>query len=156
MTYHLLLGSNLGDRAMTLDNAVKEIEALPKTRLVIEGEKRETKAYGKEDQPDFINQALQIESGLKPDELMTSLLRIEEKLGRVRKERWGERSIDIDILLAEDTIIEDELITLPHYDLHNRLFALELLAEIAPKALHPKMNISISELRDRLREKENK
>ncbi|MDD3103056.1 MAG: 2-amino-4-hydroxy-6-hydroxymethyldihydropteridine diphosphokinase, partial [Candidatus Cloacimonetes bacterium] len=93
------------------------------------------------------NQVLELESTLEPQAMMAALLNIEKQMGRKRVQKWGPRIIDLDILLIQDKIIETQTLTVPHYDLHNRAFALELLSEIAPDAVHPRLNKTISELK---------
>ena len=97
----------------------------------------ETAAWGKTDQPAFLNQALLIETILEPEELLEQLLQIEAHSGRIRKERYGPRLIDIDILLYEDQVIHTASLTIPHPRLPQRRFALAPLAAIAPDVIHP-------------------
>lgn len=141
----LLLGTNLGDRSQNLATARALIEAkagkIIKTSAVYL-----TAAWGKTDQPDFYNQVVEIESILSPDELLSTTLGIEEVMGRVRTEAWGARTMDIDILLYGDVIVEREQLTIPHPRMNNRKFTLIPLAEIAPKVIHPIEQKTISEL----------
>lgn len=106
----------------------------------------ETAAWGKTDQPSFLNQALEIETRLTPQQLLTQVLEIEKEIGRVREEKYGPRTIDIDILLYPGHIAEGCTLTIPHPQLPNRRFALAPLAEIAPALVHPVLHRSISEL----------
>lgn len=146
MTYHLLLGSNMLDPAHQLALAVAEISAQPNVLFNRMTGIELTKPYGKTDQADFCNMALEIESSMKPKELLDLLLSIELKQGRIRGEKWGPRIIDIDILLAEDTVINTESLTIPHYDLHNREFALKLMCQLSPNAVHPILKKTMREL----------
>ena len=106
----------------------------------------ETAAWGKTDQPSFYNQALELETTLPPKDLLKLLLEIEKKLGRQRDEKYGPRTIDIDILLYGDQIFNDPQLRIPHPELQNRRFALTPLAEIGPGLVHPVFKKSITEL----------
>ena len=107
-----------------------------------------TEPWGNEDQEEFLNGAIKVETYLTPRELMTELLRIELELGRVREIKWGPRIIDLDIVLYDDVISNDEFIILPHPLMHLRDFVLKPLNEIAPYALHPLKNKRVFELLD--------
>ncbi len=139
-----------------VSTAKKKIAKLPGTAILRESSVIVSAPYGKTDQADFVNQVLEVESSLSPIELMKALLRIETNMGRVRKEKWGARLIDIDILLAGDEVIcQDEdgdvpELYVPHLDLDNRLFALGLLKELCPDAKHPVLNKTIIQLYRRL------
>lgn len=97
----------------------------------------QTAAWGKTDQPDFYNMALEVETALAPLDLLDKTQAIENKLGRVRTEKWGPRTLDIDILYCGDMIFEDERLTIPHPYLHKRKFTLDLLVELNPNFVHP-------------------
>ncbi len=146
---YVALGSNLGDREENLRNALKHLQEngveVVKVSTFIE-----TEPYGVTDQPGFVNAVCQVETELAPLELLRLLLRIEQEMGRVRLRRWGERNIDLDLLLYEDAVLESEELTLPHPDMHNRDFVLFPLAEIAGGVVHPVLEKSISELKDEL------
>ena len=131
----LSLGSNLGDRAKNLADAAKRIErfALVQKRSSL----YETEPVGVREQPWFLNCVLQIETELEPVELLHALLNVERAMGRERNVPKGPRNIDIDLLLYDDQIINTAELTLPHPAMHERRFALQPLAEIAPGALHP-------------------
>ena len=103
-------------------------------------------AWGKEDQPAFLNQALEIETELTARQLMRRILKVEKLMGRVRKEKYGPRLIDIDILLYADEIHNYKLLKLPHPEMQNRKFALLPLAEIAPHIIQPVLQKTITEL----------
>lgn len=126
------LGANLGDREATLAEAVARIAALPGTRVAAASSLYRTAPWGDPDQPDFLNAALAIETGLAPYPLLRACLAIEADLGRVRGRRWGPRIVDIDILAYEGVALADPVLTLPHPRLTERAFALVPLAEIAP------------------------
>jgi len=138
---YLLLGSNQGDRINFL---VKAMEALGQLgKLSARSAVYETAAWGKSDQPPFLNQAVELETALSPEALLTSTLQIEKKLGRERLERYGPRTIDIDILLFNDLMHESPTLKIPHPELINRRFALTALAEIAGDRIHPFLNKKI-------------
>jgi 2-amino-4-hydroxy-6-hydroxymethyldihydropteridine diphosphokinase len=129
------IGTNLGNRQKNIENAIVELEKI--ARILKVSSVIETRAYGKTDQPDFLNCVVEIDTNLTPDELLKVLLKIEEKLGRVRKERWGPRIIDLDILFYGNLIIESETLLVPHYDFENRTFFIEPMKEISPDFVHP-------------------
>jgi len=141
----LLLGTNLGNRLSNLNQCLKLIEAnagsIKKYSSIYE-----TAAWGKEDQPNFLNQIIQIESRLQPEDLLSSCLAIEEDMGRLRVEKWGERSIDIDIIYFNSKVIATPRLTIPHPRLAERKFALIPLTEIAPDFQHPVLNKTNAQL----------
>ena len=142
---YLLTGGNLGDRERNLRQAIKQI-SLSAGTLLKESALYETAAWGLENQPRFLNQALVFETTLPPERLLVELLEIEQQIGRVRKEKYGPRLIDIDILLYDDLIVSSPSLKLPHPELANRRFALTPLAEIAGNLIHPVSGKSISQL----------
>ena len=135
-TAFLLIGGNLGDRVENLRRAKNTI-SLHYNKILCESAVYETAAWGLEAQPPFLNQAIKLQTFLKPHALLKLLLHVEEQMGRVRDEKWGPRLIDIDILLYEDAIIQSPELTIPHPELPNRRFALTCLADIAPEVMHP-------------------
>lgn len=148
-TVYIALGSNLGDREENLRTALKHLEAKG-VRVVKVSTFIETEPYGVTDQPGFINAVCQVATELPPLELLRLLLSIEQEMGRVRLRRWGERNIDLDLLLYEDTVLESEELTLPHPDMHNRDFVLLPLAELAPEVVHPLLGKNIFSLKNEL------
>jgi 2-amino-4-hydroxy-6-hydroxymethyldihydropteridine diphosphokinase len=126
------LGANLGDREGTIRAAVA---ALPGVLAV--SSLRETEPVGLTDQPRFLNGVAALETELSARDLLDTLLALERRLGRERRERWGPRTIDLDLLLFGEEAIDEPGLTVPHPRLHERRFALEPLAEIAPDALIP-------------------
>jgi 2-amino-4-hydroxy-6-hydroxymethyldihydropteridine diphosphokinase len=142
-TAYLLLGSNLGDREANLKKAVARIGTV--STLLSESAIYITKAWGKTDQPDFLNQAIGIKTTDSPLELLREILAIELALGRARQEHWGPRLIDIDILLFGAQIVKHPRLQIPHPELSNRRFALMPLAEIAASVVHPQTKRSINE-----------
>jgi 2-amino-4-hydroxy-6-hydroxymethyldihydropteridine diphosphokinase len=143
----LLLGSNMGNRTAVLINAIKALEDNG-ISIVKKSSVYETAAWGKTDQQSFLNQVLQIDTSLTPQSLLKVVLRIELELGRVRKVKWGERLIDIDILYYNDLILKDEDLEIPHAGIPQRRFTLIPLVEIEPDLIHPVSHMTQSELLD--------
>lgn len=110
----------------------------------------QTPAWGKTDQPDFYNMALEVETDLEPLQLLDKTQAIENKLGRVRTEKWGPRTLDIDVLYCGDLIFADERLTIPHPYLHQRKFTLDLLVELNPDFVHPVLAKSNKELQQQV------
>ena len=145
---YLSLGANVGDRSAQLREATDRLSKLG--RVLAVSSLYETEPVEFTEQPWFLNCAIAIETSKTPQQLMASILRIEEEMGRRRVQKKGPRSIDIDILLFGDMIVESEELTIPHPAMHQRRFVLEPLAEIAPQALHPTFKKTIRELLDAL------
>jgi 2-amino-4-hydroxy-6-hydroxymethyldihydropteridine diphosphokinase len=146
-TAYLLTGTNLGERERNLAQARILIEQAAGTISDVSA-LYETAAWGKTDQPSFLNQALKLETGLDAPGLLAQLLKIEAAIGRLRKEKYGPRVIDIDILLFDDQVINAPSVTVPHPQLPNRRFALVPLTEIAANSIHPILKKSIRQLLD--------
>lgn len=129
------LGANLGDAAATLRAAFDAIAGLAGTRLVAASPLYVTPAWGLEDQPDFVNAAARVETALAPGALLEALLEIERRFGRdrSREQRWGPRTLDLDLLLYGDAVIDLPGLQVPHPRLHERAFALVPLADVAPE-----------------------
>ena len=125
------LGSNLGDREATIRDAVDRIRRLPATSVVRVSSLRETEPVGYEEQPPFVNGVAELETTLEPLDLLDRLLAIERDLGRTRDgPRYGPRTIDLDLLLYGDVVIDHPRLTLPHPRIAERAFVLEPLAEL--------------------------
>lgn len=129
---YLSLGANLGNREETLQEAVRRIGAAESVELTAVSSVYETEPWGKLDQPRFLNLAVAVETTLSPEALLALAQKIEKELGRVRHERWGARTIDIDILCFEGVERNTPELTLPHPYMTERAFVLVPLAEIAP------------------------
>jgi len=145
----LLLGSNLGDRQLFLKQAIEHIESeiAPVSKV---SSVYETQSWGKTDLPDYLNQVIVLATDLSPQIILHRILNIEHKLGREREEKWGSRTIDIDILFYGDQIINEPGLHIPHQELQKRRFTLEPLAEIAPEWLHPILQKNILQLKSEL------
>lgn len=132
------LGSNLGDREATIARAVDLLRSVDGVEVVAVSSLRETEPWGPVEQPPFLNGAAAVETELSPRGLLDALLAVEQALGRDRSgERWGPRTIDLDLLLYGDATVSEPGLAVPHPRLHERRFALEPLAELAPEALVP-------------------
>ncbi len=142
---YLLLGSNLSDRAVQLQTAERYINA-GAGKVVQQSAVYETAAWGKTDQPAFLNKVICIETSLNPFELLDKLLGIEKKMGRERTERWASRIIDLDILFYDELVYADASLTIPHPGIATRRFTLIPLDEIAGTIIHPVYNKTIHEL----------
>ena len=134
------IGGNQGQVRATLEAAIEAIDALPGTRVLQRSSLYRTPAWGRTDQPDFINGVLAVETTLAAPDLLANLLGIERRFGRLRDEdagRWGPRTLDLDLLLHDDQVLELPGLSLPHPRLHERAFVLVPLAEIAPGLVVP-------------------
>ena len=134
---YIAIGSNLGDRRAYLEAGIKEIAALPNTRLAAISCAYETRPLGPVAQPDFLNAVFAIETSLPPEPLLAALLAAEKKYQRQRHIHWGPRTLDLDLLLYGERVIENMDLTLPHPRMHERSFVLVPLCEIAPRLSHP-------------------
>jgi 2-amino-4-hydroxy-6-hydroxymethyldihydropteridine diphosphokinase len=143
---YMLLGSNLGDREKMMRQAIDRIEA--EIGAVSAGSSMyETAPWGNTEQPAFLNMAIKVQTALSALEVLERALRIEIELGRVRAERWGSRTIDIDLIFyAADIINVEGKLTIPHPQMQNRRFVLEPLAEIAAAFVHPVLNRKVEDL----------
>lgn len=142
----IALGANLGDPSAQANDAIAEIATLTSTQVLQTSPFYRSKPLGPQDQPDYLNAVLQIETQLSPLELLLSLQKIEKNLGRVRKSnRWGPRTLDLDILLYDNVILATDILTIPHYDMKNREFVLYPLFDIAPELRLPD-NSRVSDL----------
>lgn len=149
---YIALGSNLGDRRATLDGAVAALRERPGLRVVRWSSWIETEAVGgPAGQPMFLNGAAEIETELPPRALLAVLQEIEDRFGRVRGEADGPRTLDLDLLLYGDRVIDEPGLVVPHPRMSGRRFVLEPLAEIAPAASDPVSGRTVAELLESLR-----
>ncbi len=146
---YVALGSNLGDREENLRRALALLAANGQVVERVSSFLR-TEPYGVTDQPEFLNAVCRVRTELEPLELLRLLLRLEQELGRVRLRHWGERNIDLDLLLYEERVLNLSELVLPHPDMQNRDFVLLPLAEIAPQLVHPLLKKTIAQLKDEL------
>ena len=131
------LGANIGPREVTLLRAVDLLAEADDVDVLAVSQLRETDPVGMVDQARFLNGAVRIDTSLPPRALLELLLRIEQSLGRVREERWGPRTVDLDLLVYGDLIVDEPGLRVPHPRLHERRFALEPLAELDPELVVP-------------------
>lgn len=150
---YLLLGSNLGDRLLNLRQASKVLET-GGVKLLNESSTYETEPWGKADQGWFLNIVLQCETTLSPLQLLELCLHSEKAMGRERKEKWGERLIDIDLLYYHAQVIDMETLQVPHPAIADRRFTLIPMVELQPNGIHPTLQKSqvqlLSQCTDRL------
>lgn len=144
-TLYLLLGGNLGDRVLYLQQARASI-AGQVGKIKQSSKLYETAAWGKTDQPAFLNQVLEVQTDLTPEQVLQQINLIEHALGRARTEHWGARVIDIDILFYDSLVLQTQRLTIPHPQLYRRRFTLAPLAELAPDLVHPVLGASINQL----------
>jgi 2-amino-4-hydroxy-6-hydroxymethyldihydropteridine diphosphokinase len=147
MTTYLLLGSNLGDRSKNLQRARQGIREKI-GRVITSSSVYMTKPWGKTDQPDFLNQVLEVSTSMEPGDILAGILQIEMDMGRIRAQEWDQRLIDIDILFYGDEVMNHPSLQIPHPRIQERRFTLVPLNEIAPQLLHPVSGKSIRQLLD--------
>lgn len=145
-TAYIGLGSNMGDRKSNLDDALRLLDEADGVRVVKASSYLETEPVGYVEQGLFLNAAAEVETELPPEGLLAVCHEIENRLGRIRTVRWGPRTIDLDILLYGDMVIDSESLKVPHPLMHEREFVLGPLNEIAPDALHPVLNLTVNQL----------
>lgn len=145
----LLLGSNLGDRKEFLQQAIMHISFDISTDIRISSV-YETESWGKTDEPDYLNMVIEAKTNLPAQTILERILNIEKVMGRVREEKWGSRTIDIDILYFNTDVINEPGLHVPHPQLQNRRFTLEPLVELAPDFMHPVLNKTNLQLKNEL------
>lgn len=132
MRAYVALGSNLGDSRQQLLDAIEALAGLPRTKVIARSKIYRTPPWGMVDQPDFLNAVVALETALEPHELLDALLQIERAAGRQRNgERWGPRTLDLDLLHVVGRTINDERLTLPHPHIADRAFVLLPLRDVA-------------------------
>ncbi|MBU1365588.1 MAG: 2-amino-4-hydroxy-6-hydroxymethyldihydropteridine diphosphokinase [Gammaproteobacteria bacterium] len=136
-TAYVALGANLGDPAATVRAAFGALANLPESRVSRSSSLYRTAPVGLTDQPDFINAVAELQTTLAPEALLEALFDIEQRFGRIRADKNGPRTLDLDLLLYDDQVIDLPHLTLPHPRLHLRAFVLQPLAEIAPQLVIP-------------------
>jgi 2-amino-4-hydroxy-6-hydroxymethyldihydropteridine diphosphokinase len=142
---YLHTGSNLGSKKKLLKRARQLIDKNI-GRITAQSDLFETEAWGMTDQPNFVNQALEIVTDLSPEQVMDRILNIELKMGRVRNQKWAPRLIDIDIIFYGNRVIKTENLIIPHPFMHKRNFVLIPLLEIAENYIHPELKMTVREL----------
>ncbi|MGI4727530.1 MAG: 2-amino-4-hydroxy-6-hydroxymethyldihydropteridine diphosphokinase [Janthinobacterium lividum] len=145
-TVYLLLGSNLGDRNAYLKEALQQLETSV-GRVIRTSSVYETQSWGVANQPDYLNQVVEMETLFLPDKILEKTQFIEENLYRERTKKWDSRTIDIDVLFFGTEIIDLPNLKIPHLQIQNRLFTLVPLNELIPNFVHPILNKTIQELR---------
>lgn len=147
---YIALGGNIGDTERYFTLAKEQLEKYG-IKILASSTSIKTKAYGYEQQADFLNAVLLVETLLEPLQLLIVLKGIEKQLGRVTTVRWGERCIDLDIIFYEDLVYNSPVLTIPHPDLQNREFVLKPMLELAPDKVHPVCKKTIKELYQQLK-----
>lgn len=150
VTAYIALGSNLGDRSAYIDNALKLLDEKSGIEVVRSSKSYETAPLGSVDQPEFINAAAELRTDLASANLLEQLVEVENALGRERTGKWGPRTIDLDMLLYGDEIINTEKLAVPHPQMHLRSFVLRGLCELDEELKHPLLNVTMGELLSRL------
>ncbi len=144
------LGSNVGNRENNLQSAVTHLAFKSGLRVVKISPVYETKPVGVTNQRDFLNAVVKLTTSLSPKELLKTTKEVENSLGRARKEHWGPRTIDLDILLFNQQVIREDNLNIPHPEIISRAFVLVPLADIAPELIHPVAKKTIKQLLEEL------
>ena len=142
---YILLGTNMGDREINLALSIQKINTYC-GNVEESSSLYETAPWGYLEQDSFLNQVIVLQTSLSPKDLMLKLLEIEKEVGRIREFKFGPRIIDLDILLMDNLIVNEDIVTIPHPELHNRLFTLIPLAEVAASLIHPVLNKTVKDL----------
>jgi len=145
-TAYIGIGSNLGEKHKNCLKAIEMIGQIPGCKPIKQSDLYLTKPVGVEDQDWYVNGVITLRTNLSPQDLLNHLMSIEEKMGRVRRERWESRIIDLDILFFGQEIIHEKHLTVPHPRLHSRRFVLMPMTQIAPDLTHPTLGLTMAEL----------
>lgn len=137
------LGSNLGDREAQIRMALDELAKLPGSRVIRASSLYDSEPAGEVEQPNFLNAVAQLDTELTARQLLWNLLLIERRLGRVRSARWGPRSIDLDLLMFGELVVDEPDLQVPHPELDRRSFVLVPLVEIDPLLVHPMTGVTM-------------
>ncbi len=149
-TAYIGIGSNLGSPAENCLKAIEHLNAHSDLTLLTQSSLYQSEPFGLPDQDWFVNAAIQLTTGLSPEDLLQACLSIEQSMGRTRNEKWGPRIIDLDILFYDDLILKQDGLEIPHPGIPERSFVLEPMNEIAPDLIHPSLKISVQELLDKI------
>lgn len=148
------VGSNLGEREEYMKLAKERVSGLPKTRNFKSAAIIETEPCGYTEQGKFLNTVYYIETLYTPEEFLDKLHQIENEANRKREIHWGPRTLDLDILMYDDLVMNERRLTIPHKEMHKRLFVLEPLEEIAPYLMHPLLGQTITQLKEKIKEEQ--
>jgi 2-amino-4-hydroxy-6-hydroxymethyldihydropteridine diphosphokinase len=144
------LGSNLGDREAQIRLAIEALRRVSDTRVVRVSSVYDTEPVGGVAQPNFLNAVVQLDTQLSARQLLWNLQLIERRLGRVRSQRWGPRTIDLDLLLFGDLVLDEPDLRIPHLELRRRAFVLVPLVELDPLLVHPETGETLLQILSRL------
>ncbi|MFJ7851094.1 2-amino-4-hydroxy-6-hydroxymethyldihydropteridine diphosphokinase [Peribacillus sp. NPDC097206] len=151
---YLSIGSNMGESFDTFQRAFQLLSEDPHIKLVSCSSLYETDPVGYTDQDCFLNAVIKVETDLTPEDLLRACMQVEQELGRKRNVRWGPRTLDLDILLYNHENVETEILSIPHPRMHERAFVIIPLMELEPDIILPKMNTSLSDLLEKIPDKE--
>lgn len=145
-TAYIALGSNMGDKQGYLEMAVEKLKTTMGCEVMHISPFIQTAPYGVLDQDDFLNGAVELRTLLKPEELLEELHKIEQAAGRERTQRWGPRTLDLDIIFYDDEVIDTPTLHIPHIEMHKRDFVLEPMSQISPYKRHPVYKKTVQEM----------
>ncbi|MFJ7640605.1 2-amino-4-hydroxy-6-hydroxymethyldihydropteridine diphosphokinase [Peribacillus sp. NPDC046944] len=151
---YLSIGSNMGESFDTFQRAFQLLSEDPHIKLVSCSSLYETDPVGYTDQDCFLNAVIKVETDLTPEDLLRACMQVEQELGRKRNVRWGPRTLDLDILLYNHENVETEILSIPHPRMHERAFVIIPLMELESDIILPKMNTSLSDLLEKIPDKE--